>query len=216
MIRALTADTQLSASCVATLSERAREVGSIVGVINEIASGTNLLALNASIEAARAGEHGRGFAVVAGEVRRLAERTAQATQQVSSLVSGIAQETEQAAHGIEVASARATKGAATISGLSNTFERIVALVVEVDGRVGEIAQAAREEAATATMVSEKMSRVAARAQESATGAGQVVAAAEELLGTANSLEGLVQQFDIHAVSGDSEGYARQSASLKGD
>ena len=190
MIRALTADTQLSASCVATLSERAREVGSIVGVINEIASGTNLLALNASIEAARAGEHGRGFAVVAGEVRRLAERTAQATQQVSSLVSGIAQETEQAAHGIEVASARATKGAATISGLSNTFERIVALVVEVD--------------------------VAARAQESATGAGQVVAAAEELLGTANSLEGLVQQFDIHAVSGDSKGYARQSASLKGD
>jgi methyl-accepting chemotaxis protein len=216
MIRALTADTQLSASCVATLSERAREVGSIVGVINEIASGTNLLALNASIEAARAGEHGRGFAVVAGEVRRLAERTAQATQQVSSLVSGIAQETEQAAHGIEVASARATKGAATISGLSNTFERIVALVVEVDGRVGEIAQAAREEAATATMVSETMSRVAARAQESATGAGQVVAAAEELLGTANSLEGLVQQFDIHAVSGDSKGYARQSASLKGD
>jgi len=208
MIRALTADTQQSASCVATLSDRAREIGSIVGVINEIASGTNLLALNASIEAARAGEHGRGFAVVAGEVRRLAERTAQATQQVSSLVKGIAEETEQAADGIEAASARATQGAATISGLSNTFERIVALVVEVDGRVGEIAQAAREEAATATMVSETMSKVAARAQESATGAEQVVAAAEELLGTANILEGLVQQFDIRKLPEDGVGFAR--------
>ena len=144
----------------------------------------------------------------------MAERTAQATQQVASLVSGIAEETDQAAHGIEAASTRAIEGTATISGLSNTFERIVALVVEVDGRVDKIAQAAREEASTATVVSETMGKMAARAQESAAGAEQVVATAKELLGTASSLEGLVEQFDMHSLPQDGENSAWQTRPVK--
>jgi methyl-accepting chemotaxis protein len=196
MIRGLSEDTRQSATSVANLSERVRQIGSIVGVIDEIASGTNLLALNASIEAARAGEHGRGFAVVAGEVRRLAERTAQATREVSAMVSGIAEETDAAAHGIETACTRAVQGAEAISGLSSTFEQIAALVIEVDGRVGQIAQAARDEAEAATGVSQTMQRVAANAGESASGAEQVVAASGDLLETAHSLEALVQQFDM--------------------
>ncbi|MGA2887949.1 MAG: methyl-accepting chemotaxis protein [Terracidiphilus sp.] len=195
-IKELAQDTQQSASRIATLSEHAKQVGSIVDVINEIAAGTNLLALNASIEAARAGEHGRGFAVVAGEVRRLAERTAQATKQVATLVSGIASETEQTASGIDSACRHATEGAETVASLNSTFERIVEMVIEVDGRVEKIAQAANHEAAAATAVSDTMHRVATNAKESARGAEQVVAAAGELLGTARTLEGMVEQFHL--------------------
>ena len=204
LIRELSHDTQQSASCVATLSERAKQIGSIVGVIEEIAAGTNLLALNASIEAARAGEHGRGFAVVAGEVRRLAERTAQATSQVASLVSGIAEETGQAAEGIQTACASAVKGAETISGLCNTFDRIAALVVEVNGRVDDIAKAARQESAAADAVSSTMIKVANSTQQSADGAVLVVAATGELLSTASNLESLVQQFQLSDLPEDNE------------
>jgi methyl-accepting chemotaxis protein len=202
LIRELSNDTQQSASCVATLSERAKQIGSIVGVIEEIAAGTNLLALNASIEAARAGEHGRGFAVVAGEVRRLAERTAQATSQVAALVSGIAEETGQAADGIKTACASAVKGAESISGLSNTFDRIAALVVEVNGRVDEIAKAAHQESSAADAVNSTMIMVANSTQQSSDGAVLVVAATGELLSTAGNLESLVQQFQLRDMPDD--------------
>lgn len=201
-IKGLAQDTEESVSRIATLSEHAKQIGSIVGVIEEIAAGTNLLALNASIEAARAGEHGRGFAVVAGEVRRLAERTAAATRQVGSLVSGIASETELTASGIGSAQRHAAEGAETVASLSSTFERIVEMVIEVDGRVEKIAQAANHEAAAATAVSSTMHQVATSAKESASGAEQVVAAAGELLNTAKSLEGMVEQFHLTELPQD--------------
>jgi len=196
LIQGISKDTIESAGRIATLTDRAREIGSIVGVIEEIAAGTNLLALNASIEAARAGVHGRGFAVVAAEVRRLAERTAQATKQVAGLVSGIADETRKTAVGIDSACAHATDGADVVANLNSTFDRIAKLVIEVDGRVEEIAQAASREATAATAVSGTMREVAASAESSATGAEQVVSATGELLETAHVLEALVQQFKL--------------------
>jgi methyl-accepting chemotaxis protein len=205
LIEKLSQDTQQSAGRIASLSERTRQIGSIVQVINEIAAGTNLLALNASIEAARAGEHGRGFAVVAGEVRRLAERTAQATKQVAALVSGIEEETGLASSGILAACTHAAEGAEAVSGLGSAFERIAALVIEVDGRMAEIAQAAQREAAAASAVSDTMHQVAVSTKESASGAGVVVTAAGQLLGTAHSLENMVQQFQLTDLPQD---YAR--------
>jgi methyl-accepting chemotaxis protein len=195
-IQGLSRDTQESVSRIARLSEHAKQIGSIVGVIQEIAAGTNLLALNASIEAARAGEHGRGFAVVASEVRRLSERTAEATKQVVALVSGIANETEQTAGVIHSACQHATEGAETVASLSSTFERIVEMVSTVDGLVEQIALAADQESAMAKTVSDTMHQVATSARESAGGAEQVVAASGELLGTAKTLEGMVEQFHL--------------------
>jgi methyl-accepting chemotaxis protein len=202
LIQGLSQKTQESASRVATLTERTRQIGSIVGVINEIAAGTNLLALNASIEAARAGEHGRGFAVVAGEVRRLAERTAQATKQVAALVSGIEEETGLASIGIQEACIHAEQGAAAVTGLSSTFEQISALVIDVDERMAVISRAANHESTAAHEVSLTMHTVAASAKESADGVQVVLAAAGQMLGAANTLEGLVHQFQLQELPED--------------
>jgi methyl-accepting chemotaxis protein len=201
-IQELSHDTKESVSRIATLSGHAKQIGSIVGVIEEIAAGTNLLALNASIEAARAGEHGRGFAVVAGEVRRLSERTAQATRQVADLIGGIANETDRTAAGIDSACRRAVEGADLVANLNSTFDRIVEMVIEVDGRVEKIAESANHEVTAAIAVSDTMRTVASSARESSLGAEQAVAASGQLLGNAKTLQAMVEQFQLVALPED--------------
>jgi len=202
LMHGLSEDTQRSATRIASLSERTKQIGTIVGVIDEIAAGTNLLALNASIEAARAGEHGRGFAVVAGEVRRLAERTAQATRQVADLVSGIEEETGLASSVILAACNHAAEGAESVSGLNKTFEHIATLVIEVDGRMAQIAQETRNDAHSANAVSSNLREVAESARQSVAGAEVVVKTAGELMANSQTLDGLVDQFKLRDLAED--------------
>jgi hypothetical protein len=125
-LKIMSEDTQTTAKNVEALSDRASQIGGIVKLIKEIADQTNLLALNAAIEAARAGEQGRGFAVVADEVRKLAERTANATNEISSLVLHIQNETRLAKDQMEVWAQKSEsfsqEGSAATQSMGSLFE----------------------------------------------------------------------------------------------
>ncbi|MCD8492795.1 MAG: methyl-accepting chemotaxis protein [Geovibrio sp.] len=110
---------------VQNLSESSQEIGNIIGVINDIADQTNLLALNAAIEAARAGEAGRGFAVVADEVRKLAEKTQRATQEIGGIINSLQSETRTVTDTMGKASVTVEKGVSIIGEAKESFDGIV-------------------------------------------------------------------------------------------
>lgn len=133
------------AELVNGLAERSRQIRGIVGVIREIADQTNLLALNAAIEAARAGEQGRGFAVVADEVRKLAERTTQATSEVAGVIDGIAEDTGRAVDAMRQQTVRQEVGAAQTLEVSERLGRISSQVARAAQRTTDIVSATQEQ-----------------------------------------------------------------------
>lgn len=132
-------DTLQSSKNVHSLAQRAEQIGSIVKLIKEIAEQTNLLALNAAIEAARAGEQGRGFAVVADEVRKLAERTAKATSEISSIVNAIQGETEQARVQMEGLANKSKQFGHDVGGVMNSMKQVLDLSLLMEGTISAAA-----------------------------------------------------------------------------
>jgi len=180
VIHAVKDQAELLRSNMTALGHRAQDIGRILTVISDIADQTNLLALNAAIEAARAGEAGRGFAVVADEVRKLAEKTMQATGEVTQVITAIQGETKKNLDVTEQA-ARTVDEATDLSGRSGeTLGRIVELITQTAGQVQSIASAAEEQSAVSEHISRALSDVNAVSLNTARGMDESASALTSL------------------------------------
>jgi methyl-accepting chemotaxis protein len=180
IVEQLAADVDTTAGSINSLGERSREISGIVGTIREIADQTNLLALNAAIEAARAGEQGRGFAVVADEVRKLAERTAQSTDQIARMITQIQEAIAQSVKGMGEGSARAR---ACLDAVRDARQTMDAIVGDADALATDIQQIAEQLEAQRQGSDEIVQSITTIAQTSET----TTRATEEVSATANQL-----------------------------
>ncbi|HEU0264648.1 MAG TPA: methyl-accepting chemotaxis protein [Geobacterales bacterium] len=187
-----------SAQTIDSLGSRSDQIGEIVGVIEDIADQTNLLALNAAIEAARAGEQGRGFAVVADEVRALAERTTKATKEISQMIKGIQAETRGAVAAMNEGVREVEKGTTEASRSGEALQRILDLIHSVTGQVNQIATAAEEQTATSAEISNNMQQITDVVQKTSRGAQESATAASELSKLSDDLQQLVGRFRLSA------------------
>mgnify|MGYP000851473212 FL=1 len=191
-----------SAQIVEKLGQRSQEIGEIISTISGIAEQTNLLALNAAIEAARAGENGRGFAVVAEEVRKLAEESQQAAQQIGDLISSIQTETEQAVSAMKDGREQAEKGLENVSSTGQGFSRILELIricsddsaqitdtmQILDGRIHTIVNLSENVNNSAKRASDASQNVSAATEEQAAGMEEIAASSRGLADSAKNLK----------------------------
>ena len=179
---------------VRTLGQESENVSKIVLVIKEVADQTNLLALNAAIEAARAGEQGRGFAVVADEVRKLAERTTQSTQEITTMISSMQSSARDAVTCIEDAVANVNEGVILTKRVGESVSRLGASSHEVKGVIIDVSSALREQNAASNEIACNVEQIAQTGERNSGAVGAVAKAATELQQLANSLTDSARHF----------------------
>ncbi|MGY2443588.1 methyl-accepting chemotaxis protein [Pseudomonas sp. SDO52101_S400] len=195
-IQTMTQDVQNTAQMIEGLAAQGRDIGKVLDVIRAIAEQTNLLALNAAIEAARAGEAGRGFAVVADEVRALAHRTAQSTQEIEKMVAGIQNGTGEAVESMQQSNQRTQTTLEMARAAGVALEQITQSIHQINERNLVIASASEEQAQVSREVDRNLVNIRDLATQSAAGANQTSAATHELSRLAVDLNAMVARFVI--------------------
>ena len=178
------------------LGERSLEIGAIIEVINEIATQTNLLALNAAIEAARAGEQGRGFAVVADEVRKLAERAARATKDITGLIKGIQVETNEAVTVMEEGTREVEEGTKLADQAGAALREIEQIVQQTAGLVTDITKAAGNQVKVTESVVNSMDSILKQTQETTHGVQDTVTTIGKMAELSKRLTDAIGRFKL--------------------
>ncbi|HNO72875.1 MAG: methyl-accepting chemotaxis protein [Candidatus Accumulibacter phosphatis] len=196
VVEHLTNDVQGTAESMRSLGEHSREISGIVSVIREIADQTNLLALNAAIEAARAGEQGRGFAVVADEVRKLAERTAQSTDRITTMITQIQSGIENAISAMGSGSLKARESIHAVQAAKATMDAIAVETGILINHIQQIAQGLGAQNQSSSKITAAISGIAIGARENSSAAAQVSTTATDLATTAHRLRAAAEFFRL--------------------
>ena len=174
---------------IRSLNQRTQQIGQVVQLIGEIASQTNILALNAAIEAARAGEHGRGFDVVAEEIRKLAQRTAQSTTEITESIEEIQRDTQEAARIMEDGTSMAKEA-------GQTFEDIVEGIVSTTDMVQMISSTSAQQARTGEEIADALQGITNISKQTALSSSESAKSLQDLNGLAEQIKDITDKFKV--------------------
>ncbi|RLP56005.1 MAG: methyl-accepting chemotaxis protein [Ketobacter sp.] len=181
---------------IGQLESDSENVGAILDVIQGIASQTNLLALNAAIEAARAGEHGRGFAVVADEVRTLASRTQESTEEIHGVIDQLQKTARVISEVMAAGQSKAEQSVSKAGDAGNSLEAITSRVEEINVMNTQIASATEEQQQTSQFIQHAIDEISQSANKAAEGSSKVASSTEQLQNVTNRLDSVARQFKV--------------------